>query len=212
MTTVDGISLEGSSYGMCVSSRVNMVNRMAVLDSRQSRSLRFVCLRDDGMVPELYAEAAYNLRDEVYGVILESCVPESLRAAVEALPGRRPLIYSPLADQRELIAMAADLDVPIAVSGADGLRTLALAEEALAAGCADVVLAPWVRSLKGCLETSVQLGRLTDLPMMVRAGSGEYALALATVGVLRGVSLTVVDDLDMWACDLLDDIVYNFDP
>ena len=44
---------------------------------------------------------------------------------------------------------------------------------------------------------------------MVRAWSGEYAMSVASVAVLRGAKIAVLDDLDPDGCRVLDALMNN---
>lgn len=190
MTSVDGIELEGSSFAVRSQSLPEGSGDLA--------SLRFVCVDDRGGSPV-----------DGLGLILQSDDLGRLESSVRESAGRRPLVYCPRGDQMALIGMAARMDVPVAISGC-AEELLALADVARGTGCRDIVLAPSVTCMKDCLETLVGLGRVTDLPTMVRLGSGEYAMAMATVAVLRGCSLVVLDSLDAASCRTLDELIYSF--
>ena len=70
-------------------------------------------------------------------------------------------------------------------------------------------------SMKGCLESTVRIrrmmesGDLPELPIVSRSWSGEYALAVSTVSLSAGGSLTILDDLDMEGCAVLEMIAGN---
>lgn len=190
------------------------VGRISDLASKY-RSLGAICVRDDAMDGGMLASAAKVAERSGLAVILESDVAENLEAAVWTL-NARPLLVSPYGDQSRLARTAAELGCPVALSSTDLGDLMGLAAVAEGAGCREIVLNPQVRSMKQCLETTVAALRMAardpsaDLPLMVRAWSGEYALAVASVFFLRGGRLAVLDDLDPQCCSVLDSLVRGF--
>ena len=72
--------------------------------------------------------------------------------------------------------------------------------------------------MKGCLETNTDLCRLASRgfeqacrPILTRTWSGEYALSVASVSVMRGGALMVLDDLDRGSCEVLETLISSLD-
>lgn len=221
MTSIDGITLDTPSFALTVSDALTpemAIERIAWIVglSAEFQNMRFICVRDDAMDAGMLASTAVLAAGTGLGLIVQSDMPENLVATVSALEGRRPLLITPDTTSPELIVFAGEADIPIAVSHPDTDSLLALCSMAEASGCGDIVLDPCTVSMKQCLESTVRIGRLAsedpraDRPLMVRAWSGEYALSVASVSVLRGGSLAVLDDLDRDACDILDKTVSSF--
>lgn len=161
-----------------------------------------VCVRDDAMDRDRLSAAAVVASATGLRIILESDIVSNL--VIAGFLPEDTLICSPNGDQEELIALAKDIERRVILTSADGEELLRLSS--LTDGA---VLNPAVTSMKQCLESTVWLGRRSSNEIMVRAWSGEYALAVSTVSVLRGGSLAVLDDLDGDACSLLDSLMGN---
>lgn len=169
-------------------------------------SMGAVRIRDDAMDADLLREAAGRAYALGLEVVLESDIVENLAAAY--VPGS--LFSSPASDQGGLIRTAAGCGAGVVIADRDPERLAGFASVADALGCPKVVVDPDVRSMKECHESTVRIGRidaLGGLPLAVRAWSGEYALAVASVGVMDGASMVVLDDLDMQACAVLDGLI-----
>ena len=209
------LSVSDVTYGTTMGDRLAWI---AELSARFPR-LRGLCVRNDSMDPGLFAMAAAAASETGLELILESCDPVCLREAVAAVPGRLPLmsVTDPgmLAEASILSALTG---CPVAVPG-DGTESLMEnVEAAESLGAAGIVLNPTVRNMKGCLETNTDLHRLRAEhsfpqachPIMTRAWSGEYALSVASVSVMRHGSLIVLDDLDEGCCEVLDSLIVGF--
>ena len=187
----DGIVLrsDGPSIALSVSDVLGqecVLDRLAAIVERTTAAdrLRFVCVRNDSMDPDLFSAAASQASSTGLGIILESPDPVCLAAAVGALPGRRPLMC--LTDPGRLVeaaVLSGAAGAPLAVPGDDVQSLMDNAEAAMEYGAAGIVLNPAARNM---------------------TWSGEYALSVASVSVLRGGDLIVADDLDSEACRVLD--------
>lgn len=216
-----GISPEDRAFALSVTDALPaemLASRLADIVSRSESSdhLRFLCVRNDSMDPVLFASAAVVASSADLGLVLESSDPVCIRSALESLPGRRPLMCVTDPDRTGEVAMLSNISgCPMSVCGGRLEELLKNSETASAYGASDVVLNPDVRNMKGCLETCTALLRLreeagfgpADHPVMTRCWSGEYALSVASVAVLRRGSLVVLDDLDPDGCKVLDIIM-----
>lgn len=223
MTWTDTLS-EDASFALSVSDityGTTLGDRLAWIAGLASRfpHLREVCVRNDSMDPGLLAMAASAAAETGLRLILESNDPVCLREAVAATPGIEPLICitdpSSLAEASLLSAVSG---CPIAVPGNDTESLMENVETAESLGAEGIILNPLVRNMKGCLETNTDLHRLRTEhsfpqachPIMTRAWSGEYALSMASVSVMRHGSLIVLDDLDEGCCEVLDRLIVGF--
>lgn len=181
--------------------------RIEVLAALAERfpSMGAVRVRDDAMDADMFREAAGRAFALGLEVVLESDLPEDLAAA--HVPGA--MFSSPAMDQGGLIRTATACGAGAVITDRDPERLEGLASVAEALGCPKTVLDPDVRSMKECHESVVRIGRMDglDLPIAVRAWSGEYALAVASVGVMDGASMILLDDLDVQACTVLDGLI-----
>ena len=72
--------------------------------------------------------------------------------------------------------------------------------------------------MKGCLESTVRIARMMgsgdipEAPIACRGWSGEYALSMASVSVLSGGTLAVLDDLDIQSCRVLEMLMDSIRP
>ncbi len=207
MTSIDGMSLDTPSFALTLSDALDAAAAESRLDrileiSGACPSLRFVRVRDDANDPSRMASAAGIAAGCGLGLVLESESVESIRAAAGVLEGRSPLLCTN--------GDVSGLGMPVAVRSEDPRSLPALAGRALEAGCPCVVLHPVATGMKRCLEATVEAARLSDLPVMCSAWSGEYALSLSTVAIMRGARLAVLDDLDPDACGILDSVASGF--
>lgn len=175
-----------------------------------------VCVRNDSFDPEMFRAAAEAVSDAGFGLVLESADAVCLRAASE---GRPDAIVCP-ADAsvlEEAAIISCENGNPVAVPGDDVQSLVDNAALAEGAGARSVVLSPAMRNMKSALETCTDIGRLGSehgislacRPVMVRAWSGEYAMSVASVAVLRGAKIAVLDDLDPDGCRVLDALMNN---
>ena len=214
MTEIDGIALDEPAFALTVSNALTpdmVADRLRSISERAETCphLRFVCVRDDAMDGGFLTSAASMASECGLGLIVRSDIPENIGAAVSSLDGRRPLVTVPDRTPTDLVDIAGRMDLPIAVCDMDPENIMALCEMAEAGGCRDIVLGPPTVSMKQCLESTVRVGRLSKgaRPMMASAWSGEYALTIASVSVLRGGRLVVLDDLDAESCGVLDSLM-----
>ncbi len=184
--------------------------------SGSCNSLGFVCVRDDAMDADRFVEVATMASACGLGLILESEVIDNIRLATDALTDHRPIVLCPNGDQKRLIALAATRGLPVILSSDDPERLIELSALAESSGCDRVLLNPMAECLSDCLSSTVGLRRMAspgspaDRPIVVRAMSGEYALSMASVLVLRGGSLAILDYLDTGACRILDSLIHEF--
>lgn len=176
--------------------------------------LSAICIRNDSMSPEMLSSAAGAASMLWDGpMILRSESPGCLEAALSAMNGRRCIVGT--ADPSNIEAMselAARMSLPLIVGSPDVSELMDLARTAESAGVADILLDPEAVNMKGCLERCTDIRRLMvehDLPqashpVAVSAWSGEYAVAVSAVAMLRYASLLVLDDLDATSCSVLD--------
>jgi len=108
--------------------------------------------------------AATKIAAEKSGLacLLIAATAESLAAAADAVPGKRPLLYiSDPAEAEAAAKVAKDNDCPLAVK-ADGVDALAeLTPKITAAGVEQIVLDPGTRELKSTLEATSTIRRLS---------------------------------------------------
>lgn len=225
-TDIDGISVspEDQAFALSVSDILHGDMLTDRLDSIASAAeghghLRFVCVRNDTMDPEMFADASEAAASIGLGVILESADPVCLREAMTRLAGRKPLLCMTDRDRiGETSVLSAVSGCPVGVPSPDTESLMESVEEAENSGASDIVLCPGYISMKGCLETCTDLMRLSEEhsfpqamhPVMTRTWSGEYALSVASVSVMRGAALVVLDDLDGEGCDVLDALMDSF--
>ncbi len=214
MTEIDGMRLDSPAFALTVSDAMlpdqteERLEILAMLSEATGR-LRFVRVRDDAMDSGMFIDTAVSAASLGLGLILESDVPSNLLAAAEALPGRRPLLMSPNGDQKGIVGIAASLGCPVLISCPvpEDLPGLLLLASGL--GCEDVAVDPCAVSMKGCLESTVRTARMMvsgdipEAPIACRGWSGEYALSMASVSVLSGGTLAILDDLDIQSCRVL---------
>ena len=216
---IDGIDVrgDGASFALSMSDLpfIPMEERIALL-SRLAEScwhLRFVCVRNDSSDPVVFTEAVTVAAASGLGLILESRDPACLAAALSAVPDRRPLLL--ITDPyrtTETSVLSGISGCPVAVTGGDVQSLMDNVEMAEGHGASSVVLAPDTPNMKSCLETNTDIHRLADehavrqasYPLMTRTWSGEYALAVASVSVMRYGDIVVLDDLDPEGCLVLD--------
>ncbi len=176
-----------------------------------------ICVRNDSMSGERLVLASVLVR-ELWGrgIVIESGDPGCIGPTLAEIVDCHPLICSAESDNIQQLAMTASLfECPLAVRGGDVEETLELAETAEGMGVADIVLNPGIVNMKQCLERSTDLMRLdrqcgfglAARPLMVRSWSGEYAMSISAVSVLRYGSLIVLDDLDPDGCAVLDSLI-----
>lgn len=206
------LSVSDVTFGTTIAERLTWI---AELSSRFG-SLGSICVRNDSMDPDLFAMAASATAGTGLPVILESCDPVCLRKAAMAIGETSPLLcVTAPSELAETSLLSAVTGCPVAVPGADTETLMENVETAESMGATGIVLNPMVRNMKGCLELNTDLHRLRAEhsfpqachPIMTRAWSGEYALSMASVSVMRHGNLIVLDDLDEGCCEVLDRLI-----
>lgn len=220
--TIDGIvvssedpcfalSVSDILYGDMLMDRIASIRGLADAFPR----LRFVCVRNDSMDATMFAAAAEAAADTGLGMILESADPVCLAADIAAVPGHSPLICMTDADRLgETAILSVARGCPVSVPGGDVESLMENVEAVEGYGVGGIVLCPGYGNMKGCLETNTDLCRLASRgfeqachPILTRTWSGEYALSVASVSVMRGGALMVLDDLDRGSCEVLETLI-----
>lgn len=224
--TIDGIvvssedpcfalSVSDILYGDMLMDRIASIRGLADAFPR----LRFVCVRNDSMDATMFAAAAEAAADTGLGMILESADPVCLAASIAAVPGHSPLICMTDADRLgETAILSVARGCPVSVPGGDVESLMENVEAVEGYGVGGIVLCPGYGNMKGCLETNTDLCRLASRgfeqachPILTRTWSGEYALSVASVSVMRGGALMVLDDLDRGSCEVLETLISSLD-
>lgn len=215
---IDGVdvSAKGPCFGLSVTDALGSAFAKARISeirgiAEECPHLGFVCVRDDARDPDLFCDTAGIASTSGLGIVLESHDAPNILRAASCLDGRAPLVRIVDGGLEDSAIVAAMLGTPLAVPGNDVQSLMDNAELAESMG-ADIVLDPSVTNMKGCLEMSTDIHRLwsdhgiplAGHPLMVRAWSGEYALAVASVSVMCHGDLVVLDNLDPEACRVLD--------
>ncbi len=223
MTEIDCIGLDSPSFALTLSDAMlpdQTGERLEALDtlSYSVGLMPFLRVRDDAMDAGMFAEVVESAALFEFGLILESDVLDNLATVAEALPRRRPLLMSPNGNPVELINVAASLGCPVLISCPRPEDLSGIMSLAMGLGCEDIVIDPCVVSMKGCLESTVRIvrmmetGEIPEAPVACIGWSGEYALAMASVSVLSGGALAVLDDLDPQSCHVLGTLMGNMRP
>lgn len=209
------LSISDILYGDMLTDRLSRIMELAEGHER----LRFVCVRNDSMDPSLFSAATTAASCTGLGLILESADPVNLREALASVPGRTPLLCITDGDRvGETAVLSAVTSCPMSVPGMDTESLMDNVEAAEGCGASELVLCPGYANMKGCLEINTDLMRLetehslpqASHPVMTRTWSGEYALSIASVSVMRHGALIVLDDLDRDGCDLLEALMDYF--
>ncbi|MGN0098060.1 MAG: hypothetical protein ACI38Y_01880 [Candidatus Methanomethylophilaceae archaeon] len=174
-------------------------------------NFRAICIRDDISDPETFRETVAVV-STVWdgGIILESGNPASLLTASTMLDDT-PLLSG--CDGGSLIGIGSATGCPVSLRS-DDISDLLDMVQSCSVQC---VIDPATDNMKSCLERNTDLHRLSERipeagrPIMTRTWSGEYALAVASVSVMRYGSLIVIDDLDRDGCVILDNLADTFD-
>ena len=209
------LSVSDIMYGDMLSDRLSRIVELA----EGHGHLRFVCVRNDSMDPSLFSAATNAASCTGLGLILESADPVNLREALASVPGHTPLLCITDGDRvGETAVLSAVTSCPMSVPGMDTESLMDNVETSEDCGAAGIVLCPGCPNMKGCLEINTDLQRLETEhsfpqachPVMTRTWSGEYALSVASVSVMRHGALVVLDDLDADGCDVLQSLMDNF--
>jgi acetyl-CoA decarbonylase/synthase complex subunit gamma len=172
----------------------------------QKLKLDALALRNDtGKAEKLEGLARRVMEKSRFAIILLGNEPESLRSAALACKDRRPVIGT--ANKKNLIGMislAKEINLPLIVR-ADSLEELAeLSTKAKESGLQDIILdltrgdlASQLRDLTIVRRMAVKSSfRPFGYPTLTYAGSGEEAVARATLGIAKYSSIVVLDTVD----------------
>ena len=170
-----------------------------------------VCVRNDSFDPDMFRAAAEAVADAGFGLVLESADIACLRAASE---GRPDAIVCPTDASivEKAAVISCESDNPVAIPGDDVQDIIDNAIPVDHMGVQAIILNPSMRNMKSALETCTGIWRLgfehgirvACKPVMVRTWSGEYAMSVASVAILEGAKMAVLDDLDLDGCRVLD--------
>ena len=192
------------------------VLRVSELSTRKERIgvPEAICIRNDS-----FSEEQFTSMTELIGkiwngtIILESDDPTILAKAVIPIADRKPILVGANANDIEQLSMIASMfDCPLCV-GSENLEELFdLAVKAEESGVQEVIMDPMMKNMKQCLETCTEIQRISqrlgmDYRIAVRTWSGEYAMTMASVSLLIGDALVIVDDLDEDSCETLSALI-----
>ena len=177
-----------------------------------------ICIRNDSHDATRYARVAATASGAGFDVILESSDPLCLREAAMSSDDSMLMITDQSA-LSEASILSAVLGCPIIVPGSDVQELMDNAETAESYGASEILLNPTVRNMKSCLEINTDLHRLYSEhgielaggPIVTRVWSGEYALSVASVSVMRYGTGIILDDLDLEGCRVLDALMEKLD-
>ncbi len=182
----------------------NIIDRTSGLESFDA-----VCIRNDSGSPDAFAETVAIVASLWSGgLILDSDDPAAILMAAGQLGDRRPLITMGSSPGDGMMT-AGMLGCPVVVRSDSMEELMDLSAEASGAGVG-VALDPAATNMKQCLERNTDLHRLAtripeaNHPVVTRAWSGEYALAMGTVSIVNHASLVILDDLDRDSCVVID--------
>lgn len=170
-----------------------------------------ICIRNDTFTPEPFASMTELIGKLWNGrIILETDDPSSLAKTILPIIDRAPILVGANEDNLEQFSMVAKMfGCPLCISCDNIDRLYELAQSALSSGVGEVVIDPMMRNMKQCLERCTDIARIKeempelDHKVAVRTWSGEYAMTMATVSLLVGDAIVIVDDLDSDCCDTL---------
>ena len=210
------LSVTDILIGDMLADRISYISGLA----ERFEHLRFICIRNDSMDGSMFSIAVNAAAATGLGLIIESQDPSILMCGLSAVPDRRPLICITDADFVDEAAVAAGLGgCPLAVPGATVESLMENVCRSMEHDVPAIILNPGYVNMKGCLETNTDLCRLKAKdfreacqPIMTRTWSGEYALSVASVSVMRGGALMVFDDLDEGSCEVLDTLMSDLRP
>lgn len=208
------------AYALSVSDALDddrLQERIEILSvlSQMMPHMGAVCVRDDAMDAEALCETARAASALELRVIVDSILPPALIQAAVCLEDGSPTLMSSDGDQDALVGIASMFNCPVIFSSSDPETLERLIDSAKEGGIEEIMINPSSISMKGCLESTVRIrrmmesGDLPELPIVSRSWSGEYALAVSTVSLSAGGSLTILDDLDMEGCAVLEMIAGN---
>ena len=208
------------AYALSVSDALDddrLQERIEILSvlSQMMPHMGAVCVRDDAMDAEALCETARAASALGLRVIVDSILSPALIQAAVCLKDGPPTLMSSDGDQDALVGIASMFNCPIILSSSDPETLERLIDSAMEGGIEEIMINPSSISMKGCLESTVRIrrmmesGDLPELPIVSRSWSGEYALAVSTVSLSAGGSLTILDDLDMEGCAVLEMIAGN---
>lgn len=208
------------AYALSVSDALDddrLQERIEILSvlSQMMPHMGAVCVRDDAMDAEALCETARAASALGLRVIVDSILPPALIQAAVCLEDGSPTLMSSDGDQDALVGIASMFNCPVIFSSSDPETLERLIDSAKEGGIEEIMINPSSISMKGCLESTVRIrrmmesGDLPELPIVSRSWSGEYALAVSTVSLSAGGSLTILDDLDMEGCAVLEMIAGN---
>jgi CO dehydrogenase/acetyl-CoA synthase gamma subunit (corrinoid Fe-S protein) len=161
-----------------------------------------LCIRDDaGDAGHIVDALEVAVRDWRGRLIIESASPESVEEGLDVC-GNAIIMGADVGNVTGMSAVAARRGCPLVVRGRSVGESVELAERASELGVRELILDPGADTLKKCLETHVALRRAADsgyvradLPVLVRVGSGEYAITIAAMSAMHGGDLAVFDNV-----------------
>ena len=176
---------------------------------RVGQTLRFdsIAIRNSSGDPMKFAlatEEVAKLTD--LPLVLMSEDPDAMKAAVEWIASKRPLVYGANAQNcAAMCSVAKASSCPLVVSEPAGLNQLAdLVAKIKAAGVEDLILDLSAKDLKRQLEMSTIVRKISvkktfrglGYPILVNAGQGENAILKGMLATMKYGSLVVFQDID----------------
>ena len=192
------------SDGCDVAKRIEEIKKLTFERVGAVFDIDMISIRCDSGDADTFSKAvgsAMSLWDRPF--ILE-CSENVLEKVIGAAAPRRPLIYCATQENIERMAKAAkENGCPLVLKDSDLEKLADLAERAKEMGVEDIVLDAGAANLKECIEKHTIIRRSAikkkfkqfGYPLADRVGSGEYAVAIASMSTMKYGSLVIFDDL-----------------
>ncbi len=144
-----------------VAAAVAAIGRLKFVRSGKPVHVEMIALEQKGDAKSFRAAAEVIKAHTELAVILMSADPGALAGALEVLADRRPLLYGATKSNfDEVVRLAKDCNVPLAVKGGSFDELADLTAKAKQAGVEDLVLAPELGSAGPAVSVLTQLRRL----------------------------------------------------
>jgi acetyl-CoA decarbonylase/synthase, CODH/ACS complex subunit gamma len=119
-----------------------------------------VAVKDAGGDPSRFSAVARKASDKGFALVLMSKDASAMREALQAMKGKRPLIYAATNENADIFAtLAKEFSCPLAVHGKDLEDVSALTERLTALGLKDLVIDPGSRTVRQALHDQVAIRR-----------------------------------------------------
>lgn len=205
-----GIIVDASLFDNDLTARIKTIDKLRFERVGQKIEVNFIAVKDSANDASKFAAAVKKASElSTLNLVLMSTNPASIKAVLDIVKAKKPLIYSATKDNfQDMANIAKEYSVPLAVS-AESLQELSdLAEKIAALGVSDLIVEPVSKSLSQKVRDFTQIRRLAlkknyrplGFPILAKVENTDPQLAVLEVSslVAKYAGIVLMQDSLAW--------------